>query len=207
MSLAAAAAVIALLSTTPFYDTASQAFSARFENANQTEGGLEGVLLDRFLGGLIGAVMNSGNQPIMGYGLGMGTNVGAMLLSGITVFLIAEGEWGRVVGELGPILGLILIGCRLVLSAEVAIKSYDRLVRGDLLPWLLLSFGLISLAQGGWAQPTSLGFCTLIGGLLLAALKGPGKARRKSPRNQPDAGLPAASEGRGHATPPPPFRG
>jgi hypothetical protein len=81
---------------------------------------------------------------------------------------------------MGPVLGLVLIGCRLALSGEVAVKSYQRLVKGDLLPWLLLSFGLISIAQGGWAQPTSLGFCTLIGGLMLAVLPKPKKKRRAS---------------------------
>ncbi|NQX02623.1 hypothetical protein HQ447_18345 [bacterium] len=193
MGLAAAAIALAILSTTPFYDTASQAFSARFEIANEVEGGLEGVFLDRFLGGLIGAVIGSGDQPFFGFGQGKGTNVGSMLLSGTTVFLISEGEWGRVIGELGPILGLVLIGCRLVLSGEVATKSYERLVKGDLLPWLLLSFGLITLAQGGWAQPTSLGFGTMIGGLLLASLEPPAKGRR--PKKRAIAGkVPIVSE-------------
>lgn len=200
MGLAAAAVALAILSTTPFFDTASQAFSARFENANETEGGLEGVFLDRFLGGLIGAVTQSGDQPIMGFGLGMGTNVGAMLLTGITVFLIAEGEWGRVVGELGPILGLILIGCRLVLSAEVAIKSYHQVVKGNLLPWLLLSFGLLSIAQGGWAQPTALGFCTVSGGLLLATLEPPATVKKRRKRTDlggvPTVPAPATEPGK-----------
>jgi hypothetical protein len=196
LSLAAATAAIAILSTTTFFDVATQAFFARFESASGSEGGLTGTLGDRFLGGLIGAVVNSADQPIMGYGIGMGTNVGSMLLSGITTFLIAEQEWGRIIGELGPILGLIVIGCRLALSGEVAVKSYQHLVKGDLLPWLLLSFGLISIAQGGWAQPTSLGFCTMVGGLLLAALSKP-KKQRRTVKPPVSSSLPAETDAQG----------
>jgi hypothetical protein len=47
------------------------------------------------------------------------------------------------------------------------------MIAGDLLPWILASFGLMNLAQGGWAQPTSLGFGTLIAGLMVAALRAP----------------------------------
>jgi hypothetical protein len=49
--------------------------------------------------------------------------------------------------------------------------SYRRLSGGDLLPWMLLSFGILNIPQGQWAQPTSLGFSTLIAGLIVASLK------------------------------------
>jgi hypothetical protein len=35
----------------------------------------------------------------------------------------------------------------------------------------LLSFTLFILPQGGWSQPTSLGFCVLVTGLLIASFK------------------------------------
>jgi hypothetical protein len=196
LGFTAAGIAFATLSTTPLFETATQAFTARFESASGSEGGLKGTLGDRFLGGLISAVLESGDQPIMGYGLGMGTNVGSMLLAGTTTFLIAEGEWARVVGELGSIFGLIVIGCRLALSAELAFKSYRRLINGDLLPWLLLSFGILAVSQGNWAQPTSLGFSTLSGGLLLAALSKPKKQRRTA---QPpvSSSLPAETDAQG----------
>ena len=49
----------------------------------------------------------------------MGTNVGSVLLTGGRTFLIAEGEWGRVLGEQGPILGLGVIILRLALSFQM----------------------------------------------------------------------------------------
>lgn len=164
--------VLAVLSQAGFFHTAISALTDRFSDANEAEGGLKGVLGDRFLGGLLGAILESSKQPFFGLGIGMGTNVGALLLTGTTsTFTIAEGEWGRVIGEMGPVIGLLLIFIRLALTFKLTIASYKKMITGDLLPWLLLSFGFIVLAQGGWSQPTSLGFCTMIGGLLIASLQ------------------------------------
>ncbi len=165
--------VIALivLSNTSTFQTATEAFSARFETANATEGGLQSVLADRYLGGMIGALQNSADRSFFGYGIGMGTNVGSMLLTGKTVFLISEEEWGRMIGEMGPLMGIAMIFFRLKLSADIALASYKKLSSGKLLPWILLSFVLLNIPQGQWAQPTILGFSVLGGGLAIAALK------------------------------------
>lgn len=160
-----------ILGQTSFFQTASDAFLMRFETANDQEGGIKGVLGDRYLGGLLSALAQSSMMPFWGFGIGMGTNVGSLILSGSRVFLISEGEWGRVVGELGPLLGLAVIFLRVGLCMKLAFSSYQKLLTGDMLPWMLLSFGLLTIPQGGWAQPTSLGFCTVIGGLLLASVK------------------------------------
>jgi hypothetical protein len=160
---------LALLSRTSFFQTATEAFTSRFETAGEQEGGLQGTLGDRYLGGLVSAVTESSELPFWGQGMGMGTNVGSMLLSGDRTFLIAEGEWGRLIGELGPLMGFIVILLRLGLGVRLASASYQRLVKGDILPWLLLSFAFLIIAQAQWAQPTSLGFSTLTGGLLMAA--------------------------------------
>jgi hypothetical protein len=163
--------VFVLLSFTSYFHTATLAFNARLDNGNRAEGGIDGVLLNRFLGGLIEAVKLSPNQPFFGYGIGMGTNAGSVLLSGSRVFLISEGEWGRIIGEIGPILGLTVIFIRLKLAASMLYQSFKRIRSGSLLPWIMSSVGIIWIAQGGWAQPTSLGFCTITTGLILAALK------------------------------------
>lgn len=162
--------VLAVLSKIDFFDVATTAFSSRFETANEIEGGVEGILLDRYMGGMFGALSGSANQPFFGYGLGMGTNVGSMLLTGNTTYLIAEGEWGRLIGELGPLLGLGVICLRVGLSIDLAFACYQKVLKGDLLPWMLLSFGALTLAQGQWAQPTTLGFSILTAGLILASL-------------------------------------
>lgn len=166
---------LAVLSQTAFFQTASEAFTVRFESATENEGGLKGVLGGRYLGGMITALIESPDIPYWGYGLGMGTNVGSMLLTGSTSFLIAEGEWGRVIGELGLLMGLGVIYIRLSFCMQLLRYCYLRMRLGELLPWILLSFSLLSIPQGQWAQPTSLGFSTLIGGLTLASLNNRGR--------------------------------
>ena len=171
ISIAAALILFALVSQLSFFQTATQATITRFNSANQSEGGLvQGVILDRYFGGMIGAIANSARLPFFGFGLGMGTNVGSQLLRGKLTFLISEGEWGRLIGEMGLLLGLVTIIIRLSFCAEIAILAYRRLTYNDFLPWMMLSFALLTVPQSQWAQPTSLGFSTLAGGLVLAAL-------------------------------------
>lgn len=157
-----------------------ETFSARFDQAGETEGGLKGTLVDRFLGGMVGAISETPN--FWGQGLGMGTNAGAKILTGNTTFLISEGEWGRIIGETGLLLGLVAILIRVFLSFNLIRISYHKVILGDPLPWMLLSFGFINLLQGPWAQPTSLGFGVFTGGLIMAALKIIRKVAPKPPK-------------------------
>lgn len=161
---------LAILSQISFFKTATEAFTDRFTGANESEGGVKGVLGDRYFGGLGSALANSTEQPFFGLGIGMGTNVGSKLLTGGTKFLISEEEWGRLIGEMGAIMGIGVIIIRLGLSFRLATFGYRQMIRGDLLPWMLLSFALLIIPQGQWAQPTALGFATLSGGLLFASL-------------------------------------
>ncbi len=172
MLVAVSAGVIALaiMSQISLFNTATEAFTNRFTSAGVSEGGLKGTLGTRAVGGTVASITESVNQPILGYGIGMGTNVGSMLLSGTKTFLISEGEWGRETGELGPILGLLIIFFRVGLTIKIALASYKSLATNNFLPWILLSFGISALSQGNWAQPTYLGFSILLGGLMLASL-------------------------------------
>ncbi|WP_331147225.1 hypothetical protein [Hymenobacter sp.] len=162
---------LAVLSQATFFQNATEAFLSRFTSASETEGGLEGTIGNRYLGGMVAALTGSSNTPFFGYGIGMGTNVGSMLLSGGTQFLIAEEEWARLIGEMGPLFGIIIIMIRLGFSVKVGLACYGKLSAGDFLPWILLSNGLLLIPQGQWAQPTALGFSTLIAGLLVASLR------------------------------------
>jgi hypothetical protein len=159
-----------ILNTLNVFSTGLNAFQTRFEKANESEGGIESVFLDRYLGGLFNAISNSGEQPILGYGLGYGTNVGSMLIFQKRSFTISEGEWGRLIGELGPILGILIILIRVIITFKLANRSLQFLKKNDLLPWLILSQVIFVLPQGGWSQPTSLGFCVFASGLLVASV-------------------------------------
>jgi len=163
-----------LLNKSDVFKTATGAFTERFETANESEGGLEGVFVDRFLGGMYSAVVNE-NASFFGMGIGMGTNAGARLMVGNDSklgFLISEGEWGRLVGEMGFLLGLLIILVRFGVVMKMFRIAWDSSRYKNFLPWMILSFAWIQMLQGQWAQPTSLGFGVLSAGLIFAAAKG-----------------------------------
>lgn len=171
----AAIAILAgiILSVSGILDTSIEAFTARFESASRSEGGIEGTIGERYLGGYLGAFFNT-DAPIFGYGLGLGTNVGARLMGGDmwSFGFNGEVEWSRIIGECGLLIGLIIIGIRVIFSLKLWKKAYDRLLeRYDLLPWMLAAGMMLTIPQGQWATPTNLGFCILFGGLMLAALR------------------------------------
>lgn len=163
--------LVAILYQIPAMQQAILVFTSRFTNASGSEGGVEGTVGNRFLGGLINALFDSKDQPFFGYGIGMGSNVGSQLLTGTRTFLIAEDEWGRIIGEVGPLMGLSIIFLRIGLTIKLLILCFKKLASGDLLPWILISLGIITLPVASWSQPTSLGFCIVIIGLVIASLK------------------------------------
>ena len=168
---------VLVLSQLSFFQTSINAFTMRFEGANESEGGLQSVLLDRYLGGMVGALTSSANFPFWGYGLGLGTNIGVQLVHG--QFPIAEGEWGRVIQEQGLILGISVVLIRVGMSIKYFIYSYQRLLISDLFPWILLSNFLLNVPQAQWKQPTSLGFSVMIAGLLIASFNSSPKSAIK----------------------------
>ena len=162
-----------LLSNTYIVKKALQVFIARFTSASGSEGTIHGTLIHRFLGRLVRPFINSADNPFWGYGLGMGTNAGAKLLTGHRGFMIAEGEWGRIIGEMGLFLGSIVILTRLAFVIQLGWKSLKKIKSGTILPWLLFSVAGITVLTSQWPQPTVLGFSTLLGGLVLASLREP----------------------------------
>jgi len=165
-----------LLSSVSFLSTVVEVFLDRFTTANESEGGLvNGVIGNRFLVGLIEAISTADQKPFFGLGLGMGTNAGAKLLTGSAdIFLISEGEWGRVVGEMGPLIGILFIFLRLIFSINLSTQAFKNIKTGNILPWILLSFVFFSFSQGQWAQPNALGFSVFFTGILLASIKSNG---------------------------------
>ena len=147
-----------------------QVLSDRFtETAAAEDKTIASGLLLRTLNSFTDGLGLVGRAPIAGYGLGIGTNGGARFLTGRAMFLLTEGEWGRVILESGPILGLAFLLWRVVLTFKLALVSYQQLKRGAILPVMLFCAGAGSLLNGQFGQPTNLGFTVLICGLCLAA--------------------------------------
>ena len=162
-----------LIINLPVLTVQIQTLIARFENANKSsEDGFQGAVIDRFFNGFTNAFEKMDSQYLLtGEGIGKGTNVGAQLLEGKVSFLVAEGEWGRLLGESGIIIGIIVIFFRVSMSINYTYASFQRIRYGEYLPWMLSSYGLLHFLNTGWSTATSLGFYVLMGGLILASLK------------------------------------
>ncbi|QKZ15434.1 hypothetical protein [Spirosoma sp. KUDC1026] len=161
--------LLSLLNNQSFFKTGIEVFNDRFQSANESEGGIISVF-NRVFGGAFN-VFGSESLPFFGYGIGVGTNVGAMLTTGRISFLFAEMEWGRLLAEFGLLLGGTIIWVRALLIIKISIASLKQLKYNNFLPWFLLSFGFYTILQGQWAQPTALGFAIFSGGIIISSLK------------------------------------
>jgi hypothetical protein len=169
-------AVLFLVSRVPVFNEGMRLLSDRFTStAEAEENTIAGGLVARGLSGFAEAFKFIPVAPIGGYGLGIGTNGGAKFLTGRSMFLLTEGEWGRVVLESGPILGFAYLIWRCVLVFNLGVLSFRQLKRGEIITIMLYLAGFLALLTGQFGQPTNLGFAVFIGGLCLAS------ANRKMP--------------------------
>ncbi len=195
-NLLIAGVVLLIALRLPIFNEGVQVLSERFTSvAEAEEKSIAGGLIDRTLGGFTEGFLLLGRAPIGGYGLGIGTNGGAKFLTGRTIFLLTEGEWGRIVLESGPILGVAYLAWRTILTIHLGLFSFRQLKRGELLPLLLYGAGFLSFLSSQFGQPTNLGFSVFICGLCLAAgntvtpsetepLRPPGPTRRIARRSR-----------------------
>jgi hypothetical protein len=155
----------------PVFKEGVQVLSDRFTAvAEAEETTIAGGLLARTFSGFTEGFLFIPQAPIGGYGLGIGTNGGAKFLTGRSIFLLTEGEWGRVILESGPILGLAYLAWRTILTFQLGFFSFRRLKHhGEILPIMLYCAGFLSLLNGQFGQPTNLGFAVFVCGLCLAA--------------------------------------
>jgi len=160
------------LAFTPLFKDAKEVFMDRWDTAAaESEGDAVGSLVSRITSAFSQPIDTIERTPTFGYGIGVGTNVGARLLSGRTGFLLAEDEWGRVIMELGPMLGVAFIVFRVCLTAYLGLIAFRALRQNnDLMPMLIFSAVAWIIMMNQWGQATQLGFAVAGGGLLLAAV-------------------------------------
>jgi hypothetical protein len=135
--------------------------------------GVQHGIIARYLGDLGESIEIAGHTPLLGYGIGIGTNAGAALLTGSRTFLLGESEWSRVVGESGPVLGYAYILLRLWIGWFLLRSAWNSLRRDQPMPLLLLAAAVVDLVSGQFGQPTTLGFAVFTSGLVLAAIEPP----------------------------------
>lgn len=161
--------VVIVVFTVPDLDLFAKVFSARFDDANSTEGGLFASAFERTFGWALRAWTKS---PLMGFGDGYFTNVGMKILHGSVenysgeiaiVVDSTEMEWGRIICEDGIILGSLILLTRFYISFDLLIRSRKSIYNSkDLLPWLLLPVVIYLQLFGQLKTSYHLGFCSLI---------------------------------------------
>ena len=163
---------IALLSLSQLkpIQTGLAAFSTRINDASAFEGGQQGFLR-RVTSAFTAAFSEKmWKGSLEGYGLGMGTNAGARLLTGKTSYLLAEGEWERITLESGPILGTCFLLWRVALVLWLLRRSFSFAYHARPLPLLLFGAALPLVLIGQLGRPTTLGFTVFDSGLCVAAM-------------------------------------
>jgi len=170
-------AFFGLASQFTYFSDGLETFMARWEAAKGGEDGtIKEAIFMRVINDFTHPFIYADHFDILGTGLGAGTNVGARFTTGAMGFTIAEGEWGRVIGELGFIFGLSYIAFRIALTIYIGYKAFTSLKRNNLLPWLTWGSCFMLVLSGQWGQQTTGGFAILSAGLVLAA---------GNPRNRP----------------------
>ncbi len=146
-------------------------FSRRWIDAS--DGDVVGSTIGRFFGQFGEAWQATGDSPAFGQGLGLGSNVGAVLTTGERGFVLSEDEWARIILERGPLFGWLFLVMRIGIAVRLARAAWVGLVESNPLVPLLTATALIPVLVGQWSPPTILGFSILYGGMTLAALNPP----------------------------------
>ncbi len=163
-----------IVSRTPIFREGLNVLTTRFnEVAEQTQESVARGVVGRVFSAFGESAFVFTKAPWFGYGLGVGTNAGANILTGRSVFLLTEGEWSRILLESGRLLGSAYIIWRVSLTVSIGLASLRALKAGNLLPVFLFSAGFVSMINGQFGQPTILGFVVITLGLALAATNTP----------------------------------
>lgn len=157
-----------LIMSLPVFQEGLMVHTARF---GESGGGIKQGILIRALGDYLDGFRAVDGTPFLGYGLGVGTNAAAGMMGGERGFLLAEGEWARVVKEGGPIFGFAYLFLRVLIAAYLgwmASFAFER--QRNPLPLLLFSACLLLVLSGQFGQPTALGFAVFGAGLCMASM-------------------------------------
>lgn len=161
LSGGAIAMVLALLvSVSPLAATFQEGWqttSQRFESANAEDGGV----LSRLQQTVAIPERLIWEAPLLGYGLGLGTNFGSRAATGKAGFALSESEVQRVLLESGLYIGLLFLLFRNALALHVGSQAWRVLGRASHLPMSLFFVNLLGLSFGQIRLPTSMGFIVL----------------------------------------------
>jgi hypothetical protein len=153
----------------PLFDQAVTTMQQRWQQAASVEGNVESVLSTRVLGVFAAGGEAAEVVPLLGKGIGLGSNFASVTTGNEGTFLAGETEWQRVVVEFGPIFGLLFMGARVALAGYLVLLAFKALRRNSVLAWLLVPAVVPLMVMTIMEQSTYLGFMVFGGGLCLAA--------------------------------------
>ena len=186
-SLIVSAGLIMLVATNmDIYEEGSIVFQARLVRTGDAQVGMVGKATnwtERVFSDFTSGYKAMAVAPLFGYGLGVGTNVGAKLLTDELGFLLAEGEWARVFLEIGPVIGLFYIILRISICVYLFKIAALSARSGNFLPMLLFGSCFLLIISGQFGQATTLGFTVFIAGLTLAASREIKNKTKSSPKH------------------------
>ncbi len=151
------------------FDEGIAAFTQRIKETDHVEGGFEGFIY-RFTSTFTRPIQIMLDVPVLGEGLGVGTNVGSKLLTGEMEFVLAEDEWERVILESGGLLGGAYLLIRVFMAMHLGAMAARAARIGHFLPLLLFGACAVPIVAGQFGQSTTLGFACFVGGLCLASM-------------------------------------
>jgi hypothetical protein len=140
----------------------------------------------RALYGFVDFIELLADTPLSGYGLGVGGNAGIALgVQGMTGFTgWAETDWSRHIVDLGPVIGILFIVYRIVLTAWMGLHSLAGSRRiADPMAVMLFAYVGVELLNGQITGHGSVnGFIWMFAGFCLAACaKAPATADAAAP--------------------------
>jgi hypothetical protein len=168
------AALLCLL--LPVFRDSLASFEERWSSAQASEGeGAEGSAQNTFRTRVLDQLLLPFEMlvdvPLLGHGIGLGSNVAAAQKTGEQGFLLAEAEWPRIIQECGPIFGLLFLGYRVLLCAALSNAAFRLPRRSAILSFLLVAATAPQLLTNAIEQPTNQGFMVFGAGLCLASAK------------------------------------
>jgi len=162
--------VVLIASWLPRFDEGVQTFGARWDDSTgQDVAGFQTNIVARFFTDLIPPVDILFDAPLTGKGIGIGTPMAQAYLNGARNFTLGEGEWPRVLWELGPVLGLAYIFLRIGICLRMVRMAAASLRRENVWPTILSVQAFLLVLNSQWAQATTQGFATFGAGLAFAA--------------------------------------
>ena len=175
-----------LVGLLPIFSEASVSLHQRFTQASNSEGSISHSVEERTIGTIEDTIEGTDfmSNP---FGLGMGAGAAAItkLMQGQVLYIAGEGEFGRLMYEIGPFPGFFFMIFRLLLTAFVAFRAVAAARKHQPLALLLVPLMFASVFLSVMEQPTEQGFLVMSLAFSLAALRAPADSRASILKPQP----------------------